>query len=199
MAKARWCPMVRGISRLEAPSGTRPRWMNGVEKVAVVAGEHVVAMEQHGGADADRDAVDGGDDRLDVVGERIEKLGRVVGARGASVLEVPSFRKSSRSLPAVNTPEPPVMIRQRISGLFCAVSIASLMARYMSWVIAFFFSGRRSVITRVASSSVTIRWPVMMRPGIQRQSCRWRVFAAYPTSSPTAPQTGRRRFSTVAE
>ncbi len=61
-----------------------------------------------------------------------------------SVFEVPSFRKSSRSLPAVNTPEPPVMMMQRISGLFCAVSIASLMPRYMSWVIAFFFSGRRS-------------------------------------------------------
>ena len=49
------------------------------------------------------------------------------------------------------------MMMQRIAGLFCAVSIASLMARYMSCVIAFFFSGRRSLITRVASSSVTIR------------------------------------------
>src|ERR1700712_27033 len=82
-------------------------------------------------------------------------------ARGVSVLEVPSARKSSRSLPAVNTPEPPVMIMQRIFGLFCAVSIASLIARYISWVIAFLFSGRRSVITRVVSSSVTIRCPVM--------------------------------------
>src|SRR5882762_4232764 len=82
-------------------------------------------------------------------------------ARGVSLFEVPSFRKSSRSLPAVNTPEPPVMMMQRISGLFCAVSIASLIARYMSCVIAFFFSGRRSVITLVASSSVTIRCPVM--------------------------------------
>ena len=36
MAKARWWPMVRGINRLEAPSGTSPRLMNGVEKVAVV-------------------------------------------------------------------------------------------------------------------------------------------------------------------
>src|SRR5882672_8781547 len=82
-------------------------------------------------------------------------------ARDASVLEVPSLRKSSRSLPAVNTPEPPVMMMQRMSGLFCALSIASLIARYMSWVIAFFFSGRRSVITRVASSSDTMRCPVM--------------------------------------
>ena len=98
-------------------------------------------------------------------------------ARGVSALEVPSFRKSSRSLPAVNTPEPPVMMMQRISGLFCAVSMASLIARYMSCVIAFFFSGRRSVITRVASSSVTIRWPVMRRSlGSERHGCRWRVF-----------------------
>src|SRR5467141_3903809 len=68
------------------------------------------------------------------------------------------------------------MIMQRIAGLFCAVSIASLMARYMSCVIAFFFSGRRSVITRVASSSVTIRCPAMklsLKP--RRQKGRWRV------------------------
>src|SRR6266478_5833870 len=63
------------------------------------------------------------------------------------------------------------MIMQRIAGLFCAVSIASLMARYMSCVIAFFFSGRRSVITRVASASVTIRCPAMklsLKPRRQR-------------------------------
>ena len=55
------------------------------------------------------------------------------------------------------------MMMQRMSGLFCAVLIASLISRYMSCVIAFFFSGRRSVITRVASSSVTVRCPVMMQ------------------------------------
>ena len=98
-----------------------------------------------------------------------------VDVRGVSVFEVPSFRKSSRSLPAVNTPEPPVMMRQRMSGLFCAVSMASLIARYMSCVIAFFFSGRRSVITRVASSSVTIRCSVMrLAPESRRRRCRWR-------------------------
>src|SRR3979411_2934267 len=88
-------------------------------------------------------------------------------ARGISASELPSFRKSSRSLPAVNTPEPPVMMMQRIAGLFCAVSIASLMARYISFVIAVFFSGRRRLITRVASSSVTIRCPVM-KPSLQQ-------------------------------
>src|SRR3954454_1764431 len=53
------------------------------------------------------------------------------------------------------------MMMQRMFGLFCALSIASLIARYMSCVIAFFFSGRRSVITRVASSSDTMRCSVM--------------------------------------
>src|SRR5258707_11967304 len=53
------------------------------------------------------------------------------------------------------------MMMQRMSGLFCALSIASLIARYMSWVIAFFFSGRRSLMMRVASSSDTMRCPVM--------------------------------------
>src|SRR3954447_8264933 len=53
---------------------------------------------------------------------------------------------------------------QRISGLFCALSIASLIPRYMSWVNAFFFSGRRSLTTRVASSSDTMRCSVMNLP-----------------------------------
>jgi hypothetical protein len=90
-------------------------------------------MEQHGGADADRDAVDGGDDRLDVVRQRIKEFCGVGGARrigiGGAVLE-----EVFESLPAVNTPEPPVMMMQRMAGLFCALSIASLIARYMSWV-----------------------------------------------------------------
>ena len=59
--------------------------MNGVEKVAVVRGDDVVAMEQQGGADPDRDAVDGGDDRLGVVGQRIEKFHRVGGARRVGI------------------------------------------------------------------------------------------------------------------
>src|SRR4030081_2160864 len=59
------------------------------------------------------------------------------------------------------------MMMQRIARLVCAVSIASLMARYISCVIAFFFSGRRRLITRVASSSVTNRCPVM-KPSLQQ-------------------------------
>src|SRR6202790_1575165 len=48
-------------------------------------GGNIIAMEQHGGADADRDAVDRGDDRLDVVRERIEKFRRVGCARRIGV------------------------------------------------------------------------------------------------------------------
>ena len=83
-------------------------------------------------------------------------------ARGVPVFDVPSFRKSSRSLPAVKTPGSPEMIRQRIAALSCAPSIAALMSRYMSCVIAFFFSGRLSRINRTASSSVTVTCPVMV-------------------------------------
>src|SRR6266550_6250603 len=115
--------------------------------------------------------------------------------RGLLASEVASFKKSSTSLPAVNTPEPPVMMRQRMSGLFCAVSMASLMPRYISWVMAFFFSGRRSLITRVAPSSVTIRCPVM-KPSFKQaaKSCRWRVFEPYPTSSPRRPKPAALAF-----
>jgi len=112
--------------------------------------------------------------------------------------EVLSFRKSSRSLPAVNTPDPPVMIMQRMPGLLWAVSIASLIARYISWVIAFFFSGRRNVITRVASSSVTISWPGMMLSFGRAACSRWRDFRLQLTSSGRPPQTGRPPFSRAA-
>ena len=44
-------------------------------------GDDVIAMEQHGGADADRDAVDRGDDRLGVMRQRIEKFDRIGFAR----------------------------------------------------------------------------------------------------------------------
>ncbi|MGY2934134.1 hypothetical protein ACVWZ6_003736 [Bradyrhizobium sp. GM6.1] len=77
--------------------------------------------------------------------------------------DVSACMKSSMSSPAVNTPEPPVMIMQRMSGLFCAVSIARLISRYMSCVIAFFLLGRRRVITRVPRSSLTTILPFGMR------------------------------------
>jgi hypothetical protein len=59
-------------------------------------------------------------------------------------------------LPAVNTPEYPVKTKQWIAGFDCAESIASLIARYISCVNVFFFSGRRMIIVRVEFSSVTM-------------------------------------------
>ena len=52
---------------------------------------------------------------------------------------VAACRKSPTSSPAVNTPERPVRMRQRIAGLDCAELIASLMARNISSVSAFLF------------------------------------------------------------
>src|SRR5689334_18855640 len=116
-------------------------------------------------------------------------------ARGVSVFEVPAFRKSSRSLPAVNTPEPPVIMKQRISGLFCAVSIASLIKRYISCVIAFFFSGRRMVITRAWWSSATIRCSVITIPRQTRRRAAAGESEAISYMIRSRAQAASRRFS----
>ena len=72
-SNARRWPIRRGAIRLDAASGTRPSATNGVEKRASLAGDRIVAMEHHGGADADRDALHGGDQRLFGPRQRIEK------------------------------------------------------------------------------------------------------------------------------
>src|SRR5580704_15525434 len=101
--------------------------------------------------------------------------------RATSSVAVAACRKSPISLPAENTPERPVRMRQRIAGLDCAVSIASLIARYISCVNVFFFSGRRIVIVRAKSSSLTMMCSVMVslrnvRPtvsGPPPHACDW--------------------------
>ena len=158
-----------------------------------LAGKNVIAVKQHGGADTDSDSIDRGDDRLGVMREGIKEFdgvgrSRRVGLGGAVLQEVFEIVAGGKYA------DPPVMIMQRMPGLFCAVSIASLIARYISCVIAFFFSGRRSVITRVASSSVTISWPGMMLSFGRAACCRWRDFRLQLTSSRRPPQTGQRAF-----
>src|SRR6266403_830313 len=66
----------------------------------------------------------------------------------------------------------------------------------MSSVIAFFFSGRRSLITRIEPSSATIKCPVM-KPSFRQaaKGCRWRVFQPYPTSSPRRPKPAAAVFN----
>jgi len=102
------------------------------------AGDDVIAMEHHGGTDANGDAVDRGNDRLPVVDERLKEDDGVSRPRHV-VFCRRGLQKSPMSLPAVNTPERPVRIKQRMAGLDCAESIASLMARYISCVNVFFF------------------------------------------------------------
>src|SRR6516165_7404699 len=68
-SNARRWPIRRGASRLEAASGIRPRLTNGVEKYASEP-DHKIAVEQHGGADADRDPAHGRDYRLVAANER---------------------------------------------------------------------------------------------------------------------------------
>src|SRR5258708_37960173 len=71
-----------------------------------------------------------------------------------------------------------------------------LIAGSMSWVIAFFFSGRRSVMPRVASSSGTNRWPGMMRSlgHGERQALPLASLQDIPYIIRAALQAGRGRF-----
>ena len=63
--------------------------------------------------------------------------------------------KSTMSLPAVNTPSVPVMMKARTCGSASPVSSASAAAEYIAWVRAFFFSGRLKVIVRMRSAVST--------------------------------------------
>ena len=72
-AKARASPMRSGASRLDPASGMRPSRENGVAKVALRR-RRVVAMQQHGGADADREPANRGDERLRVARQRVQEL-----------------------------------------------------------------------------------------------------------------------------
>jgi hypothetical protein len=55
--------MRAGKSQLEAASGTSAKFTNGGHQLRGVGKKHKVAMEQHRGADANRVALDGGNDR----------------------------------------------------------------------------------------------------------------------------------------
>jgi hypothetical protein len=117
-------------------------------------------MKHHRGADTDGDAIDGAMIGFLLLTSDWRKITAFRG-RATSDFSVAACRKSPMSLPAVNTPERPVRIRQRIAGLDCALSIALLIARYISCVSVFFFSGRRIVIVRVESASSTMICSVM--------------------------------------
>jgi len=86
-------------------------------------------VKHHSGADADGDAVDRGNNRLLVVHERLQEDNGVSRPRSV-VLGRRGLLKVRNIVAAVNTPELPVKIKQRIVASDCAVLIASLIARY---------------------------------------------------------------------
>ena len=138
--------------------------------LAQISDEEDAELTQAAAADSDNPIID---ERMFAhMRPAVEGVPEIVPAPAISapgVLTTSSFvvaacKKSPISAPAVNTPERPVRMRQRMAGLVCAESIASLIARYISCVRVFFFSGRRIVMVRVAPSSVTVMCSVMAFP-----------------------------------
>src|SRR5712671_5970521 len=146
-------------------------------------GENVIAVEQHGGADADRDAIDRGDDRLDVVRERIEKLrgvgsaGRVAvgGAVLQEVLEIVTSGKYTRAAGDDDAADRRIVLRgiDRLAhGAIHFLRDRVLLFRPPQldhagcvFVGDYQMSGHAAVL---ATSG---------------KGCRWRLFEPYPTSS----------------
>ena len=102
-------PMPHQARRQQARSGLRhqPEADERRREARIGRRDHIVAMQQHGGADADRDALDGGDQR---------PLGSAPAHGESAPPAVPSpspavaaCAKSPRSLPAENAPGTPAM------------------------------------------------------------------------------------------
>src|SRR6516165_1104297 len=84
------------------------------------------------------------------------------------------LRKSVMSLPAVNVPPDPAIIRQRIASLWSASLSARVISAYIASVSAFFFSGRLKRTIRMASSSVTVTVALVILPPCEfvKAQCR---------------------------
>src|SRR5580692_2606010 len=76
-------------------------------------------------------------------------------------------RNSPISAPAQNAPGPPASTRQRIASFVSASRMALVMAAYIGWVSAFFFSGRFIRMTRTAPSAVTTIESDMVSPSMR--------------------------------
>ena len=127
-------------------------------KARVVGGDHMVAMHQHGGADADRVALHGGDERQLAARQRIKKAQDRGSERAACAA---MLKKSPMSLPAQNPVGAPAISRQRSAGFCGALSMAAAMASYIAKVSAFFLSGRFIRTVRTGPSSVTMTHSVI--------------------------------------
>jgi len=123
---------------------------------------------------------------------------RRVGIGGAVFSENPPGR-----LPAVNTPEPPVMIRQRIFGLFCrGIDGVAHRRGTCPWVMAFFFfRPPQRDHPRRRRRRWTIRWPGMMRSlrRDKRQALPLASLQDIPYIIRAALQSRPRPVSTVAD
>ena len=122
---ARDAPSGAGPSRLDAASGTRPRRRR-ASRTRIGAGDHMVAVQQHRGADADRETLHRRDQRPLGSRQRMEK---------ADHRQSPDLRRrrrpaenSARSLPAEKAPGAPAITTQRMSLSPLALSSASAIA-----------------------------------------------------------------------
>src|SRR6202163_1102273 len=145
-------------------------------------------MEQHGGADADRDAIDRGDDRLSVVGERIEKLGRVGGAGGVGVgstvlqkvIEIVTRGKYTRPAGDDDAADLRIVLRG-VDGF------AHRAIHFLRDGVLLFRPPQLDHAGRVfiGDDQVSAHEAVLETRG---KGYRWRVFDPYPTSSPLRPK-----------
>ena len=154
-------------------SGMSPSRLNGVANVAFVRGDDVIAMQQHGRADADRKAADRRDQRL-LVARRAR--GETPAVIGRSPPLCAASRNSPISAPAQNAPGAPASMMQRIAS-FAAASRSAPRHRLIHRL------GQRVLllrpvhrITRTAPSSVTRTCSVMVVSSWPR--CRTSGFAA---------------------
>src|ERR1700688_3141737 len=158
-------------------------------------GQNVVAMEQHGGADPDRDAIDRGDDRHDVVRQGIKKLGGVGGARrigvGGAVFQKTLQIVAGGKYPGAAGDDHAADVRIVLRGID-GVAHAAI-----------HFLGDRVLLFRPPQLDHPRRAFVgdYQMPGHKRslqtsgRSCRWRVFQPYPTSSRRHPKPRRLLFN----
>jgi hypothetical protein len=132
---------------------------NGVESIASRRGDDVIAVQQHGRADADGDAADRGDHRLFALRQRVEELKhrRIEAGVGRveKVGDIVAGAKDSGCAGEHHAADGVALI---------GLAQRSVMSAYIARVSAFFFSGRFIRMMRTAPSSVTAIAPVIVFP-----------------------------------
>ena len=135
-------------------------------------------MQHHGRANADCKTIDRRDERRLACRERLdESKGREIPP--AAPL---ASRKSPISLPAVNMPPDPANTTAPIDGSRPACRKASVAAKYMAPVSAFFLSGRSKVTQSTAPSRSILTFGQALIIGKKRQLPAWTAPAPCVTS-----------------